>query len=551
MAPDIRSPRDPSRERTVILNQLLLGSVALFATLLALGSGEYRDLTALIVGVTTVFVASACAVIVRWDGLPAGATVIIPVIDVFAILFLQIANPTGGMGLLWVFPVLWVALTYGAAVTAVVTSTVIALYWALLSQFGSGFEIRAALLPLTLVSLAVFGQQITRRSTAQRTLLARQSRTLQAALERARVQEALVSEVLQTVDFGVMRVGSDGHVDIANPAHTRLYGDPDAPLFRADGVTPLPPDERPLARARRGETFDGLEIWHGGLGSGRRALHVSARRIRADGDSAVVVVSRDVTAERTALRARDDLVASVSHELRTPLTSIMGYLDLALDDPGLSASTRRSLDVAERNAQRLFALVNDILSASADPDADLDARLRLAPMDVTAVVRQAVEAAEPRAVERGITIDTTGLEPATAHADATHIRQVIDNLLSNAIKYSHDAGRVWVGCANEGGQALIAVRDEGPGIAPAEQERLFERFYRADTVRRSSVHGSGLGLAISRDIVRAHGGEIRVQSALGEGATFVVTLPARDRDAENPPSAGRDAGPSREPEEEP
>ena len=170
--------------------------------------------------------------------------------------------------------------------------------------------------------------------------------------------------------------------------------------------------------------------------------------------------------------------------------------------------------------------MNDILSASADPAADLDARLRAAAMDVAAVLRQAVEALEPRAAEREIVIDTEGIEPTTAYADATRIRQVVDNLLSNALKYAHNSGHVWVGCTNEGDRAIIAVRDDGPGIAPAEQAQLFQRFYRADAVRRSSVHGSGLGLAISRDIARAHGGDIGVESEVGRGATFIVTLPA-------------------------
>jgi signal transduction histidine kinase len=524
MTPDPRSPRDPSRERTVILNQLLLGLVTLFATTVVLVAGTYRDLSTLVAGVALMLLTSAFTVVAQWNRLPTWAPAVVPVVDVVAIALLQISHPTSGLGLLWVFPVMWAALSFGLVLTTALCLAAVVTYWIVLAATATEFDVRGTLLPLMIVALAVFGQILSRRSAAQRTLLSRQSRTLQGAFERARTQEALVSEVLHTVDFGVMRVGSDGHIAVANPAHTRMYGDPDAPLFRADGVTPLPPDERPIARARRGETFDAVELWHGGLGSGRRALQVTARRIRADGDG-IVVVSRDVTAERTALRARDDLVASVSHELRNPLTSIMGYLDLALDDETLPASVRRNLEVAERNAQRLLALVTDILSASAEPGADLDARLRLAPMDVDAVLRQAAEAELPRALERGIVIDSDGVEPTTAYADATRVRQIVDNLLSNAIKYAHHDGRVWIGCTEEDGVAVIAVRDDGPGIAPAEQERLFERFFRADAVRRSSVHGSGLGLAISRDIARAHGGDITVHSVPGAGATFVVTLP--------------------------
>ncbi|WP_309067968.1 PAS domain-containing sensor histidine kinase [Microbacterium sp.] len=548
MTADTPSPRDPSRERTVILNQLLLGLVTLFAAGLVVSSGSYRDLGALAVGVAIVLLTSAFTVVVRWDRLPNWVPAIVPLADIAGITVLQLGHPTSGLGLLWMFPVLWVALNYGIVLTIALCAAVTITYWQILGHTSLGFDTRGALLPLTIVALAMFGHILSRRSGAQRALLARQSLTLRAAFERARTQEALVSEVLHSVDFGVMRIGSDGQVAVTNPAHTRLYGDPDAPLFRADGVTSLPPEERPLARARRGETFENLDLWHGGLGTGRRALQVSARRIRADGDSGVVLVSRDVTAERTALRARDDLVASVSHELRTPLTSIMGYLDLALDDRELAPSARRNLEVAERNAQRLLALVGDILSASADPDADLDARLRLAPTDIAALVRHAVEAAAPRAAERRILIDTEGVEPTTAHADASRIGQVVDNLLSNAIKYAHQDGNVWIGCANDGDRAIIAVRDDGPGIAPAEQGQLFERFYRADAVRRSSVHGSGLGLAISRDIVRAHGGDIHVQSAVGEGAAFVVTLPAGAPAPATEPATA--PGSSRGPEEE-
>ncbi|WP_203136604.1 sensor histidine kinase [Microbacterium sp. JZ31] len=541
-----RSPRDPSRERTVILNQLLLGLVTLFAAGLVAASDASRDLGALAVGVTIVLLTSAFTVVVRWDRLPTWVPAIVPVTDIVGISVLLAAQPTSGVELLWAFPVLWVALNYGLALTISLCAAVTITYLEILSRAGLPFDTRGALLPLTIVALATFGHILSRRSGAQRALLARQSRTLRAAFERARTQEALVSEVLQSVDFGVMRFGPDGQVAVTNPAHTRLYGEPDAPLFRADGVTPLTPQERPLARARRGETFEGLDLWHGGFGTGRRALQVTARRVRSDGDSGILVVSRDVTAERTALRARDDLVASVSHELRTPLTSIIGYLDLALDDE-LPTSARRSLEVAERNAKRLLTLVGDILSASADPAADLDARMRMATTDIAALVRHAAEAAAPRAAERRISIDTKGVEPTTAHADASRIGQVVDNLLSNAIKYAHQDGNVWIGCANEDGRAIIAVRDDGPGIAPAEQGQLFERFYRADAVRRSSVHGSGLGLAISRDIVRAHGGDIHVHSAVGEGAAFVVTLPAG---APAPALATTPASDSRGPEEE-
>ncbi|GGH48657.1 sensor histidine kinase [Microbacterium album] len=520
--------RDVTRERTVLLNQLLLTGVVLFACLVMLLTGEYQDATALVIGFTGIMVISAFAVTVRWELLPSAATLAIPAADIVAIAFLQLGQPLGGLGLVWLFPVLWIAMNFTWAATAAAVLGTSAIYWSLVAGFTDGFELRAVMLPLTLASIAVFGQVIARRAAAQRALLARQSRVLQNALERARREEALVTEVLDAVDFGVIRIAPDGGLAVTNEAHARLQGDETTAAFHADGVTPLPPEDRPLARARRGETFEGAVIWYGAVGDDRRALHVTARRMRGGpaGEAGALVVSRDVTAELLALRARDDLVASVSHELRTPLTSILGFLELALDDPDLPPAARRNLEIADRNAERLLGIVSDILTASTDARAGVS--LRRSETDVADILRHAVEAAAPRARERDISIDVSDVEPTTAFADPQRIRQVVDNLLSNAVRYGRHGGHIEVACANDEGDAVIAVSDDGPGISEAEQEHLFERFFRSDSVRTSSVHGSGLGLAICHDIVRAHGGDIAVQSRLGEGATFVVRLPAAD-----------------------
>jgi signal transduction histidine kinase len=262
----------------------------------------------------------------------------------------------------------------------------------------------------------------------------------------------------------------------------------------------------------------------------RRALSMTARRIQdVNGqDAGTIVISRDVTTEELALRAREDLVASVSHELRTPLTSIIGYLDLALDEESLAPTARRSLEVAERNASRLLELVSDILTASAESRQGLDLTVTPQMCDLSEVVMASIEAVIPPAGERRITIDASGVEPATAFADPHRIRQVMDNLLSNAVKYNDDGGHIEVGLTSDGLHVWIIVRDDGPGISEQELPRLFERFFRADAVRKTTTHGSGLGLAITRDIVRASGGEITVQTRAGEGATFIVRLPATD-----------------------
>nr|BFF11190.1 hypothetical protein GCM10025699_24930 [Microbacterium flavescens] len=139
------------------------------------------------------------------------------------------------------------------------------------------------------------------------------------------------------------------------------------------------------------------------------------------------------------------------------------------------------------------------------------------------VVRAAGEALLPRAASRAITIDTTGLEGARAWADPMRLRQVVDNLVSNAIAYNKDGGTVFLGTTTDGASTWILVRDTGVGISEADRARLFQRFYKAGAERRS---GTGLGLAITRDIVRAHGGELGLHSSPGVGSTFIVKLPA-------------------------
>ena len=346
-------------------------------------------------------------------------------------------------------------------------------------------------------------------------------------------QEQEVTEILDAVDFGVIRIGRDGGIAVTNEAHGHLQRaiaatDADTEVYRDDGVTPLPIEEQPIERALRGEAFDDQLVWFGPPEGERRALSVTARRLLDSHgeDAGAVVISRDVTAEATALRARDDLVASVTHELRTPLTSILGYLDLAIDDPDIPPQARGNLEIAERNAERLLGIVGDMLAASQASRGSAEFSVVPDDIDVAEVIRASVESLLPRAAERAVLIDTSGLEVAYARADSMRLRQVIDNLISNAIKYNRDGGTVSLGSTADDGSVWILVRDTGLGITKEEQAGLFQRFYRGDTVRATGMKGTGLGLAISRDIVRAHGGDITVRSTPGVGSTFIVRLPA-------------------------
>ena len=535
-----RTHAERSRGRAAVLNQLLLAAIVLLVAGFALLTGEDERRTAFLFGALTVLAGAAATLMVPWGRIARGWVLVIPLADIAGIALLRWAEPNGGLGLLWAFPAMWLA-ALGAVAFALQLVLITAVYWMLVAAAPTqGWTYTTFLLPIVILAISATSFVSTRRFIAQQQLLDRQAEMLRAALGGAQRHEQFMTEVLDAVDFGVVRIGADGAVTVVNEAQGRLQrripalvdgGGDQAAVFRADGVTPVPAEDLPLRRARRGEVFENLVLWYGAEGTDRRALSSTARRLRDETgrDAGSVLVARDVTAEMAALKARDRLVASVSHELRTPLTSVLGYIDLAADNlDARPEEARRNLEVAAKNGERLLVLVADILAASSSSRLSVDMTVSPEDVDVAAIVRTAAEAVRAVAAERAITVSVEGVEEARAFADPLRLRQVVDNLLSNAVKYNRDGGEVVVGTTTDGVATWILVRDTGIGIAAADQERLFERYYRA----RTGVDGTGLGLSISRDIVRAHHGDLIFQSAEGVGSTFFVRLPATAEAAE-------------------
>jgi len=443
--------------------------------------------------------------------------------DVAGIAFIRGDVPTVGVSALFVLPAIWSGYAFGfrgASVTAVVT---IALLWvgAPGEWVTVDAEDTARLVSLPLVVAAVSGTSavLARRGRARQQLLLGQAALLHTRLAEVTAREETVRAVLDSVDFDVLAFDPAGRTTLDNGGRG---GAALLDLAARGGTTDL----RDLVQ----RTVDGTEL-DGELVSVRRedgtvrTYTVSTRLLPdeagTEGGAGGVLVARDVTAERAALQAREDLVASVSHELRTPTTAVLGSVELAREVEGLPAE--RMLDVASRNAERLVELVGGILQAAREDRVDLVP----APFDLLEVVDAAVEAAEPAARVAGVELRTTPTgTPVQVVGDAFRIRQVVDNLVSNAVKYNRDGGWVEIGAHAVGDKVWLIVRDDGIGIADGDQDRLFERFFRAESVRRTGVHGTGLGLAISRQIARRHGGDLVVTSALGEGTTVTVTLPA-------------------------
>ncbi len=237
-----------------------------------------------------------------------------------------------------------------------------------------------------------------------------------------------------------------------------------------------------------------------------------------------ILVFRDLTRLKQLERTREEFVANVSHELRTPLSLIKGYvetlLDGARDNPEVA---ERFLKIIERNAQRLDLLIQDLLTISALESEKI--KLNLQPVELRTLAEKVLTDLHAKAENKNVEL-FNDVPELTASGDVNRLDQVLANLVDNAIKYGRAEGSVRVGGEKlDDGRLEIFVRDDGPGIPPEALDRVFERFYRVDKARSRDQGGTGLGLSIVKHIVQAHGGEVRVESELGKGATFFFTLP--------------------------
>ncbi len=222
-------------------------------------------------------------------------------------------------------------------------------------------------------------------------------------------------------------------------------------------------------------------------------------------------------------RLKDEFVGLVSHELRTPLASILGYVEILREEGVSGPDAERCVEVIERNAQRLLRLVGDLQLLSQIQSGKMAMEFRLA--DLADIAAHAVEELRPEAQRKHIDLALSAIAIPALSVDLARIAQLLANLLSNAVKFTPDGGRVEVRLRSEGDQVVLTVSDTGVGIPAADQERIFERFYRTAIVRRQEIPGTGLGLTITKAIVAAHNGTIAVESAEGRGSTFTIRLP--------------------------
>jgi two-component system phosphate regulon sensor histidine kinase PhoR len=240
---------------------------------------------------------------------------------------------------------------------------------------------------------------------------------------------------------------------------------------------------------------------------------------------AFLLTFHDLTAQRRVEKMRADFVANASHELRTPLASLSGFIE-TLQGParGDAAARDRFLGIMVDQARRMSRLIDDLLSLSR---IELNEHLRpQTVVDVVAIVGVVCDTLAPLAKERSVELVVTGKEkPLLVQGDRDELTRLFENLIENALKYGGSGKRVEVRLSQEVTEAVVAVRDFGPGIASEHLPRLTERFYRVDAQTSRAEGGTGLGLAIVKHILSRHRGRLSIESELGKGASFVARIP--------------------------
>jgi two-component system phosphate regulon sensor histidine kinase PhoR len=242
----------------------------------------------------------------------------------------------------------------------------------------------------------------------------------------------------------------------------------------------------------------------------------------------LLVLMTDVTELRRLETIRSDFAANVSHELRTPITSIKGYVETMLD-VGVrdEAQTRRFLEIIGRSVARLASIVEDLLALARLEQPGTRSTLEKQSAALKRVIESAVAEFEDDARAKNMTLVTRVPGDLRMLANVQLIEQALGNLISNAVKYSPPGTSVTITAdVNANGDVVISVSDQGPGIPSEHLTRIFERFYRVDRARSREMGGTGLGLSIVKHIARVHGGSATVESEVGHGSTFRLTIPA-------------------------
>jgi PAS domain S-box-containing protein len=420
----------------------------------------------------------------------------------------------------------------------------------LLSKDGKEFDIEDSAAPILTDSGEGFGVVLVFRDITEKKL----------ADEEAKRQKDLLQLILESIGDGVVVADSNGKFLLFNAAAEQFLGvgatdttsdkwSDEYGVYLPDTVTQYPPDQLPLVRAMRGEIVDAVELFirNAKVPDGR-LISITGRPLSAEDGTLQggVVVFHDISlqkraqetlvhAKEEAVRAskfKDQFLSTMSHELRTPLNAVLGFSDLLADERygPLNDRQQRYVNHIHTGGQHLLKLISDILDLS-----KIEAgRMELAREDVTvsSAFAEVISALYPLAEKKSQALLQQVEPDVHVHADAMRFKQMLMNLAGNAIKFTPEGGRIELAARQVDDQVRVEVRDNGPGIPPDQQQRIFEAFVRLAQTG-SATEGTGLGLAITSRLVELHGSKLGLESRPGEGTCFYFSLPliavARDQ----------------------
>jgi len=251
-----------------------------------------------------------------------------------------------------------------------------------------------------------------------------------------------------------------------------------------------------------------------------RTFHINIRRFEEIG---WIVVMHDITPFKEMDRLKSELIATVSHDLKQPLSVMTGYIELMQMQQAVSERGQNAMTMIRRAMQNMRQLIDDLLDLA---KIESGIKLDLQPVEIPTIVNDCVEQLRNMAYTKSMTINNNLADSLPqVVGDRMRLRQILINLIGNAVKYTPDEGQVNIWAELRSGSVRVAVQDNGLGISPVDQIHIFERFYRVRRPETDAIEGTGLGLAIVKSLVEAHSGQITVESKLGEGSTFFVSLP--------------------------
>ena len=359
-----------------------------------------------------------------------------------------------------------------------------------------------------------------------------------------RASEAKYRTLIDTSPDGISMTDLEGNLVLCNQQTARLHGyeNPEA-MIGLNVFELIAPEDRQLAEQNAKKTLEGGNITNIEYAMMRKdgsrfPAELSAALIRdSEGSPATFIgITRDITermraieAEKRLIQLKEEFIASVSHDLRTPLFSLNGYIDLLrngkVNDPDVQNEflTRASTDVA-----RLMDMVNELLDVSRLESNRLI--LNLVEVDLEAVIVEVLESFQGQANAKLISLRVAPQNSSLiAEADPSRMRRVFANLVENAIKFSDVDGDILVTGESKNGNISIQIIDHGCGIPTEDCAKVFDKFFQVDHTIKKNRYGTGLGLYIAKQIVEAHRGSIAVESQLGKGSTFTVTIPVKNR----------------------